>query len=198
VAIALAGAVLSAVACGGHRAPRPAQPPAPAHPATTVAPPTTAAVAHGLGLRLPPGWHAGRVSLTPHVPDPREVVAAATFPLRYRDLGCGAQIPVSALRDLGDRGAFVALFERGRGANGAGFPPRPAHFGPRLGGPSEAVTCVPGIDDHWFTFSDRGRLFHAEVSFGPHPTAATRAQAWRLLDALRVDPNRRPDWRSAP
>ena len=200
VILAGAGAGASAVAlatgaCGGHGAPRPA---AAVHRVVAVAPPTTPFSAHGLILPLPAGWHPGRVRLTPHLVDPREVVAAATFPLRYRDLGCAAQIPVSALRDLGDGGAFVTLFERGRGAAGSGFPPRPAHFGPHLGGPSEAVTCVPGIEDHWFEFSDRGRRFHAEVSFGPHATAATRAQAWRLLDALRVDPNRRPDWRSAP
>ena len=66
----------------------------------------------------------------------------------------------------------------------------------RLGGPSEASQCVPTahFSDHWFGFTAGGRHFHADVAFGPHASATTRAQAWTILDTLRVDPAIRPDW----
>jgi hypothetical protein len=58
---------------------------------------------------------------------------------------------------------------------------------------------VPGahFSDHWFGFTAGGRHFHAEVAFGPQAGAATRAQAWAILDSLRVDPRTRPDWPSS-
>ena len=74
-----------------------------------------------------------------------------------------------------------------------------AHFGPGLGGPSEASACVPRAHfrDHWFGFTAGGRHFHADVAFGPDARATTRAQAWAILDSLRVDPRARPDWPSS-
>src|SRR6201999_3777083 len=94
-------------------------------PAHDDAPAATAYAAHGLAVRLPSGWQAARVSLTPHLVDPREELAVATFPLRYRPTAC-AHMPGSALADLGPRDAFVTLMERRR--HSAVFPPRPADF----------------------------------------------------------------------
>jgi hypothetical protein len=147
-------------------------------------------------VRLAPGWRAAGASLTPHLVDPREVLAVGTYPLRYRPGGC-AQVAVGALADLGRTGAFLTLQERGIGSTA--FPPRPARFGPGLGGPSEAAACVPGgrFEDHWFSFADGGRNFSAEVAFGLHASAATRRAAWRILDGLRVDPSVRPTWRTS-
>jgi hypothetical protein len=171
LAVAAAALLLGACADGGGR-PRP---PAPRAAYTT----------HGLTVRLPAGWQHATRSLTPHLIDPLEVLAVATYPLRYRRTRC-AHVAGSALEDLGPTDAFVTLQERARGA---GFPPRPARFGPRLGGPSAVRGCVPGsvFSDHWFTFSDAGRRFHVDVAFGPRTSSATRRQAWGVLDGLHVD-----------
>jgi hypothetical protein len=156
--------------------------------------------AHGLTVTLPPGWRAARASLTPALRDPREVLAVATFPLRYRQTAC-AHVAGSALEDLGPDDAFITLQERGLdpSSSWADFPERPAHFGPRLGGPSEASACVPSahFSDHWFGFTAGGRHFHADVAFGPRASAATRARAWAVLDSLRVDAGTRPTWPSS-
>ena len=184
-ALALAGGAFALV--GEHGAARP------------VPAPVTFR-AHGLTVALPPHWHAARASLTPHLVDPREVLSVATFALRYRRTAC-AHVAGSALEDLGPAGAFVTLQERGLdpGSTWPDFPERPARFGPQLGGPSEAAACVPGarFSDHWFGFSAGARHFHADVAFGPRAGAATRAQAWGILDSLRVDPGVRPDWRAS-
>jgi hypothetical protein len=174
---------LALAACAGAPAPAQAPPPAPYR-------------AHGLAVTLPPGWQAARTSLTPNLADPREALTVATFPPRYRRTRC-AHMPGSALADLGPRDALITLMERAR--PGRGFPPRPARFGPRLGGPSEASACVPHarFTDHWFTFSEHGRGFHVLVAFGPHAPASTRRQAWGILDGMAVDRARisvgRPD-----
>ena len=170
--------------------------PAAARPAA----PEATVRAHGLTVRLPPGWQSAPVNLTPHLVDPREELAVATFPLRYRDMRC-AHVPGSVLEDVRPGDAFVTLPERGLGAAaGPDFPARPAHFGPVLGGPSEASACVPSarFADHWFGFSDGGRHFHVMVAFGPQASADVRRQAWAILDSLRVDPGVVPDWKSSP
>ena len=56
------------------------EPPQARQPAARV----TAVKAHGLTGELPLGWQSATVSLTPHLTDPREELAVATFPLRYR------------------------------------------------------------------------------------------------------------------
>jgi hypothetical protein len=168
--------------------------------ARQAAPPMTTVQAHGLTAELPQGWQSATDSLTPHLVDPREELAVATFPLRYRQTGC-AHVPGSALDDLGPGDAFVTLQERGLGVPEAasGFPARPAHFGPELGGASAASRCVPGarFEDHWFGFSDGGRNFHVMVAFGPQASAEVQRQAWAILDSLGVDPGVVPDWQSS-
>jgi hypothetical protein len=156
--------------------------------------------ARGLSVELPVGWQAAASSLTPHLVDPREVLAVGTFPLRYRESDC-AHVAGSALEDLGPADAFITLQERGidPGSSWPDFPRRPAHFGPQLGGPSEASACVPDgrFTDHWFGFSDGDRRFHVLVAFGPETPPGVRRQAWAILDGLRVDPSVPPDWRSS-
>jgi hypothetical protein len=164
------------------------------------APPTAVTYeTHGLTISLPQGWQRADVSLTPNLGDPRQALAVGTFPLRYRPTGC-AHVPGSALEDMGARGAFVELEERGADPSSSwpDFPPRPAHFGPELGGPSEAAQCVPKahFTDHWFGITAGGRHFHVRVAFGPDTPAATRDEAWAILDGLKVDPAVRPNWRA--
>jgi hypothetical protein len=145
---------------------------------------------HGLTIELPAGWQTSKASLTPNLgPDPSEVLAAANYPLRYRPHDC-AQVPVSALEDLGKNGAFVELEERRSAAAQYQdeFPPRPAHFGPSHSGPSEASECAPGVQmsEDFFGFTDNGRHFYALVAFGPAATKDAQDQAWSLLDSLKV------------
>jgi hypothetical protein len=183
-AAALAVLVLALAGCGERD-----------EPAAVRAP--IAYEAHGVAVDLPPGWGHADASLTPGLTDPREVLSVATFPLHYRPVGCN-HLPSSALADLGPRDAFVTLQERGLDPASAwtDFPPRPAHFGPELGGPSEAAECVPSarFTDHWFGVTAGDRHFHVEVAFGPRAPAATREEAWAVLDSLRVDPRVQPDW----
>lgn len=176
-AAALAAMALTLAACGGggHE---------------DAAPKPTTYANHGITVTLPAGWQRAARSLTPDLVEPREVVAAGTYPLRYRETSC-SHMPGSALEDLGPRDAFVTLMERPRGTASKGFPPRPEDFAPRLGGGragSDAVDCVPNarFTDHWFTFSDAGRRFHVLVAFGPKASAATRSEAAEILDGLRI------------
>ena len=168
-------AALLLAACGGGDASKPA-----------------AITAHGLTATLPAGWQSASRSLTPHLTEPREVLAVGTYPLRYRRTGC-AHVAGSALEDLGPADAFVTLQERPPSTSTRGFPRRPEHFGARLGGASKAAQCVPRarFADHWFTFSDGGRRFHVDVAFGPKASGATRREAWAILDGLRVRPHGR-------
>lgn len=157
-----------------------------------------AAFGRGMSAELPPGWRQARERLTPQLTDPREVLALGTFPLRAEAGECG-HMPTGALEDLGPGDAFVTLQERGRGRATLDFPPRPERFGPHLGDRSEAGECVPGarFTDHWFGFSDAGRRFHVLVAFGPEASEERRAEAWRALESLRIDPGLRPDWDDA-
>ncbi|HEX2086603.1 MAG TPA: hypothetical protein VHF89_13045 [Solirubrobacteraceae bacterium] len=154
------------------------------------------AVGRGVTVELPQGWQRAETSLTPNLRDPREALSLATFPLAYRQTAC-AHVPGSALEDLGPRDAFVTLQERGDG--GSAFPPRPAQFGPELGGEGDSDGCTPRTHfrSHWLGFSDGGRRFHVLVAFGPQAPAGVQEEAWRVLDSLRVDPAVRPDWRDS-
>jgi hypothetical protein len=187
---ALAATALVAAGCGSQAA---APPPPPTSSQTITD------GAHGLAFDLPPEWHRATASLTPGLADPREVLSAGTFPLVYRPTAC-SHVPGSALADLGPRDAFVTIEERGSdpSSSWSDFPPRPAHFGPGLGGPSEAQACVPQghFADHWFGFSDGGRHFHVLVAFGPSAPETVQGQAWALLDSLQIDPRVQPGWNS--
>ncbi|HEU0318197.1 MAG TPA: hypothetical protein VFR49_12750, partial [Solirubrobacteraceae bacterium] len=92
-AAAATSALLVLAGCGGSGAA-----PAPRHPAATYS-------ARGVTVALPPGWRAAAASLTPHLVDPREVLAVGTRPLRYRPGGC-AQVAGGALAALGRTGAL--------------------------------------------------------------------------------------------
>lgn len=162
--------------------------------------PVVALGARGVNAELPSGWQAAPASLTPNLTDPREVLAVGTYPLRFRETDC-AHMPGSALEDLGPADALVTVQERGAepGSTWQGFPARPAHFGPELGGGSEASACAPAatFTDHWFGFSDGDRHFHVLVAYGPEASPEVRAQAWAILDGLQIDPTVTPDWRSS-
>jgi hypothetical protein len=157
-------------------------------------------VGHGLSVRLPEGWQAATVNLTPHLVDPREDMSVGTFALRYRP-GLCSQFPSGTLEELGPGDAFVSLQERGlrAGSRWLDFPPRPSHFGPNLGGASEVEDCVKParFSDHWFGFTDGGRHFNVLVVFGLQASPEVQSQAWAILDSLSVDGHVRPDWQAS-
>ena len=137
--------------------------------------------------------------MTPHLTDPREILSTATFPMRYRDVGC-AHTPSGALGGLRPDDALVTVFERGHRGSEQGFPQRPAHFGPDQGAPSEASHCVTPparFTDRLIWFRDGRRRLHALVAFGPRASVRTRQEASALLDNLRFDPAYRPSWRDS-
>jgi hypothetical protein len=154
----------------------------------------------GLEVELPAGWQEAETTLTPQLTDPVEVLAVGTYPLREGGENCN-HVAGRALTEMGPRGAFITLQERGydRNSSWPDFPPRPARFGPELGGPSEASACAPGarFTDHWFGFSEANRHFHVLVAFGSDAPQAVRDQAWAVLDSLRIDPSIQPDWQSS-
>ena len=47
---------------------------------------------------------------------------------------------------------------------------------------------------HWRNFSDSGRHFHTLVRIGPEATRQAAAEAWGILDSLRLDAGYRPSW----
>lgn len=115
------------------------------------------------------------------------MLSVGTYPLRYRRSRC-EHMPTAALHDLGPLDALVTVQERRHGSP-AGFPPRPAHFGPTHDDTNnDAVACAPRhhITAHWFTFRDNGRYFHVLVAFGKRTPASVRRQAWGVLDSLQV------------
>jgi hypothetical protein len=156
---------------------------------------------HGFRVSLPPGWDLADQSLSPTMTDPVEILLAASFPLEEPRGLCRmvARIPPDE--------ALVTLQERGRGALGdPTFPPRPASFepDPELPGSSTWPYCVNGDDeppipmlDYWFGFKDAGRAFHVFVGVGKEAPPELTAEAFEILDTLRLDPEVLPDWRSA-
>ena len=148
--------------------------------------------AMGYSLTIPDGWHRAAHSLTPTITDPVEMVSLATAPFERGEGVC------RALDRVVPSGAVVTIQERLHGGAGTPtFPPRPAEFRPRpaVEGNSAWSWCgrrdseppLP-IDHYWFGFSDRGRAFHVLVAFGEEAPEAMRAEAFALLDSLRLAP----------
>lgn len=189
-------AVLSAVSNRAGSDERPATPPGDGW--------TTAVIkSHGLTVGLPPGWRLSAESLTPHLSDPREVMSAATFPLRFRSGRCN-HMPDGALAAIGPADGFVSVQERGRSphASSRDFPPRPAVFdaGAKQH-PGDVAGCLGGTPktvEYWIPFSDANRRFYALVVLGPRAPEQTRDEAFAILDRLHFDPTPQPKRRSSP
>lgn len=144
---------------------------------------------HRFSVRFPSGWARAWTSLTPHLADPREILAVGTGPLVVPAAGRCAHQPVGALDALGPRDAFVTIQER-RG-EGGGYPTRPAGFaldGDTRSGALACATDPERLRTWWMPFSDRGRSFYALVAVGRDAPPARREQARRILDGLRFAP----------
>jgi hypothetical protein len=114
--------------------------------------------------------------------------------------GCN-HVPDGALRAMGPRDGFVTVLERGRGARGTEFLPRPRRFAAFAGPDRRGDTTVCAHDtsdrlEFWMPFRDAGRRFYALAVLGRDAPPEVRAQAFGILDRLRFDPAVRPGWRS--
>ena len=180
---AATAAVLVAACGGGHSQPRPQ-------------PVTYRNTQYGYTVDIPVGWQRARRSLTPHLTDPREILAVATFRPVVKD-GLCAQFPSAALHHMPVDGVLVEVQERA-GAPSAEFAPRPRRFSAAMGTSHiEVVDCVPKpprFRPRWIEFRDGRRLFYALVAVGTSAPASKRRAAYELLDSLRLDPRRKAAW----
>jgi hypothetical protein len=145
-------------------------------------------------VAYPPSWQRATERLTPTLAQPHDILALGTYQLRSGGERC-ANWPERALEDLGPSDALVWVLERTgmpftRG--GRGFPPRPAHFGPKEGtGSDESPGCLSRPKEffhRWIPFQDRGRRFYGYLALGPEATQETAGEAWAILDSLEFDP----------
>jgi hypothetical protein len=191
-----AAAVLAVVSSCGEAQPEPR--PERAEPSPTGT--TYTDKRWGYSVAFPGTWHRAIEAVARELTEPREVLSLATFPLRYHPTDCEA-FAGAARSDLGSHDAFLTVQERGYDpvSDWRDFPSRPEHFHPTSGEPAEA-RCgdPPGATVYWRNFTDAGRHFHTLVVIGPDAPGSVRSEAWRILDSLRLDPDRRPTWPASP
>jgi hypothetical protein len=142
----------------------------------------------GFSAAYPATWHRASSTLTPHLSDPREILAVASYPLRADGSRC-SQYPVNAIEDLGSDDALVWLAER---RPGLGYPVRRGLFlrsDLRAGDDSPGCLSKPKMFMHWVTaFADQGRAFDVYVAWGKNASTATKRSALGVLNSLQFDP----------
>ena len=193
---ARSAAVLFCLALGGCGAGEPSRP--------ALSLPTTGWTTHhderrGFTVSLPEGWERAEKTVSPLLTEPREVLAAATYPLRHRPTNCEA-FAGGARQDLGPADALVTIQERGfdHSSQWSDFPPRPASFVMKRAEPPEpACGDRPGTETWWLPFTDAGRHFYALVVIGPDASRRVHEEAFALIDTLRFDPAVQPDWQAS-
>lgn len=134
-------------------------------------------------IQVPADWHWAEESLTPKLTDPRELFAAGTLPLEFRDTEC-MHLPGSVFSEISSSDAFITVQERLRGSEG--YPARPADFRAEAR-PAEGFECVPEkapYDTYWITFSDANRNFYALAAIGHDAPDETIDDAWAALNSF--------------
>lgn len=151
---------------------------------------------HGYSIGVPLSWHRATERMS-RISEPRELVSLATVPLGWHETDCEAFAGAAAV-GMGPRDAAVTVWERGfdTGSEWLDFPARPQRFGPGTDAEPAGSGCgePSGTTIHSRNFTDAGRHLHALVRIGPEAPATTRAEAWRILDSLRLDPGYTPSW----
>jgi hypothetical protein len=133
--------------------------------------------AHGVKLRLAPGWHLARTNLTPRLVNPHDILSVGTFPMQPG--GRCSQLPARAYSEMRKRDGLITILERRKGH---GIPARPAHF--RLHPHPRSFECAPAkLDGQEVAFSDAGRHFYVFVALGSN---GPRRQAESILDSFSV------------
>jgi len=153
----------------------------------------------GYSVRFPPSWHRATEPMS-RISEPRELLSLATVPLNWQETDCEA-FAGAAGSSMGPGDVVVTVWERGHDPDSdwLDFPPRPQRFravpdaepaGPGCGEPSDTMI-------HWRSFSDSGRHLHTLVRIGPKAPPRAAVEAWKILDSLRLDPDRKPNWRAS-
>jgi hypothetical protein len=151
---------------------------------------------HGYRISFPDSWHRATERMS-RIGEPRELFSLATVPLSWHDTDCEAFAGAAGV-SMGRGDVVVTVWERGYDPDSdwLDFPPRPQHFGPV----PDAEPAGPGCGEpsgtmiHWRNFSDSGRHLHTLVRLGPEAPTRAAAEAWQILDSLRLDPDYRPSW----
>jgi hypothetical protein len=145
-----------------------------------------------LRISYPPDWKIAGANLTPHLTDPREVVALGTFPLQPADHNC-AHIPVNALEQMGPTDGFIWITERaGTSAPTPNFGPRPTSIGPTTGTDANGGDLAACLDHpllgtaRAISFDDHGRHFTISYAVGSDATAQRRDDILAILNSFQV------------
>jgi hypothetical protein len=145
-----------------------------------------------LSVIIPAGWHVADDIYTPHMIDPREVLAAGSYPLPAQSGGgvaCDAQVPSAPLDALPDDGVFIWVVtsgvdsERRNPIPGETKPPPPATFDIR-------ALAVGSCGDHEIRFNwyeDSSTTFGVFIALGPQVPDQRVTQAEQLLDSITFD-----------
>lgn len=152
--------------------------------------------AHGYAISFPSSWQIAREQLS-RISEPRELFSVGTVALRWQPTNCDAFAGAAGVGMESDD-AVVTVWERrgDRDSAWSEFPPGPEGFAEV----EDAEPAGPGCGEprgtmiHWRNFSDSGRRFHTLVRIGPEATQQAAAEAWGILDSLRLDAGYRPSW----
>jgi hypothetical protein len=150
----------------------------------------------GYSVEVPDSWQLASERLS-RISEPRELLSVGTTALGWHATDCEA-FAGAAGAGMGPRDVVVTVWERGYDRDSAwtDFPARPERFGPVPDAEPAGRGCgePPGTMIHWRNFSDSGRHLHTLVRIGPDAPAGAAAQAWSILDSLRLDPDYEPSW----
>ena len=152
--------------------------------------------ARGYSVSFPSSWQIAREQLS-RISEPRELFSVGTVALRWQPTNCDAFAGAAGV-GMGSDVVVVTVWERrgDRDSAWSDFPRRPEGFAPV----EEAEPAGPGCGEprgtmiHWRNFSDSRRRFHTLVRIGPEATQQAAAEAWGILDSLRLDAGYRPSW----
>jgi hypothetical protein len=155
--------------------------------------------ARGYSVEFPDGWRLATEPMS-RISEPRELFSVGTFALEWQPTNCEA-FAGAAGASMGRAAVVVTVWERGfdRHSTWSDFPARPAAFGPVGDGEPAGGECgePAGTKTHWRNFSEAGRHLHTLVRIGPDASPGSAADAWSVLDRLRLDPDYQPDWRAS-
>jgi hypothetical protein len=144
-----------------------------------TAPRSRVAVAGGITIRLPHGWHLLRGQLSEVViPTPRLAIASFRARLSRQECACGYPNVLRFPRG----GAFLFVWEDPDSSVSA-FPRRPAHF-ELTRATAQRFECQGPSDSFYFRIS--GRMFEADVYLGAGAGPDVRHQLLAALDSFRA------------
>ena len=160
-------------------------------PHVAVAPPASTTyhdAKNGLSISYPSSWQVAPTTLTPVLFDPIVPLALGTYPLQPQQGGCDI-VPQRALDALGPTDAFIAVYLYRLTASFDSQLPRPDHFTPE-DFPPQQIQCTENVRGTVgsFNFLDHGRKISVMVAIGRDASPERRAEVYKILDTLVVDP----------